>query len=279
MKRPGNMGLEELLRLKRAERPDPAFWARFEAELRVRQLAAIVEKRPWWHPVMQTWGALRWGRLPWGAAGAAAVAIAVFWQHRGVDGVQSQSPELRQTAFVAEAVEDVTQMPLPVVGPSVDAEYPGQADRMDTPAVSAVSPGSLTPLVPWVGEALRAADQGSYRVSEALAVEASLADAGMLGVEVGPALGVNHGFESRALPAFRDVSDEPLAAVPSPREARRQRLMASLASVSDDDGRATGNRSTRAQVRDRLTRRLSEEELYDSVSRLTGGGDRLIVKF
>ena len=44
----GKVSLGELLRLKRAERPEPEFWARFEQDLRAKHLAAIVEKRPWW---------------------------------------------------------------------------------------------------------------------------------------------------------------------------------------------------------------------------------------
>ena len=40
--------LEDIIRLKRAERPPPQFWAQFDRELRAKQLAALMEKRPWW---------------------------------------------------------------------------------------------------------------------------------------------------------------------------------------------------------------------------------------
>lgn len=40
--------LEDLLRLKRAERPDADFWQDFERGLRQKQLASIVEPKPWW---------------------------------------------------------------------------------------------------------------------------------------------------------------------------------------------------------------------------------------
>ena len=36
------VSLEDLLRLKRAERPAPEFWVQFERELRAKQLAALV---------------------------------------------------------------------------------------------------------------------------------------------------------------------------------------------------------------------------------------------
>ncbi len=41
--------IEDLLRLKRAERPSHEFWSKFEQELRQKQLTALVKKRRWWH--------------------------------------------------------------------------------------------------------------------------------------------------------------------------------------------------------------------------------------
>jgi len=42
---PSRVTLEDLLCLKRAERPPPEFWSEFERELRQKQLAALVERR------------------------------------------------------------------------------------------------------------------------------------------------------------------------------------------------------------------------------------------
>jgi len=53
MARPSNndsqekVSLEELLRFKRAERPDDAFWNRFDGELHQRMMQALVKKDPW----------------------------------------------------------------------------------------------------------------------------------------------------------------------------------------------------------------------------------------
>src|SRR3978361_883068 len=41
--------IEDLLHLKKSERPSAGFWANFENELRQKQLSALVEKRAWWH--------------------------------------------------------------------------------------------------------------------------------------------------------------------------------------------------------------------------------------
>jgi hypothetical protein len=60
--------LEDLLHLKRAERPSPEFWSKFEQELRQKQLTALVQKRRWWHdlPVLLN-------RRVYVPAGAAAI--------------------------------------------------------------------------------------------------------------------------------------------------------------------------------------------------------------
>jgi hypothetical protein len=69
--------LEQLLRLKRIERPDAGFWTQFETELRQKQLTALVEKRRWWHdlPVLLS----RRVYMPAGAA--AAVGFTVLAVH------------------------------------------------------------------------------------------------------------------------------------------------------------------------------------------------------
>jgi len=39
--------IEDLIRLKRDERPAAAFWVNFDNELRQKQLTALLEKRAW----------------------------------------------------------------------------------------------------------------------------------------------------------------------------------------------------------------------------------------
>ena len=40
--------LSQLIRLKKCEKPDAAFWAKFDEELRSKQLSAIVVRQPWY---------------------------------------------------------------------------------------------------------------------------------------------------------------------------------------------------------------------------------------
>jgi hypothetical protein len=41
------ISLEQLLKLKRSERPDPTFWEEFDRELHRRQLASVVATPTW----------------------------------------------------------------------------------------------------------------------------------------------------------------------------------------------------------------------------------------
>src|SRR5258708_6359668 len=65
--------IEDLLRLKRAERPAAEFWTNFERELRQKQLTALLEKRPWWQELPQILG--RRAYLPVGATAILAFTL------------------------------------------------------------------------------------------------------------------------------------------------------------------------------------------------------------
>ena len=82
--------LENLLRLKRAETPGPEFWTRFEQELRHRQLAAIVEKRPWWCAFPRAYVfALRHNRQ---IGSLAALAVASFFGYHEFHAFEASAP-------------------------------------------------------------------------------------------------------------------------------------------------------------------------------------------
>lgn len=66
--------LEDLLRLKRAERPPADFWVKFDAEIRAKQLSAIMN-RPWWHGLSRGFAFLGRHQLPIGAAAALALTL------------------------------------------------------------------------------------------------------------------------------------------------------------------------------------------------------------
>ncbi|HEX2900405.1 MAG TPA: hypothetical protein VHS96_11860, partial [Bacteroidia bacterium] len=69
------ISLEELLKLKRAERPSSEFWSNFERELRQKQLTALVKKRRWWHDLALLANYRVY--LPAGAAAAVALGFSL----------------------------------------------------------------------------------------------------------------------------------------------------------------------------------------------------------
>lgn len=73
----GKVTVEQLIQLKRAERPAPTFWEDFDQEFRRRQLAALVSIEPWYRRAGRTFATLT-RRLAPAGAGAAAIAFAVL---------------------------------------------------------------------------------------------------------------------------------------------------------------------------------------------------------
>src|SRR5512134_2234091 len=94
--------IEDILRLKRAERPPTEFWATFDRELRAKQLAALVGKRPWW----QTWPKTLFRVIRYRVTlGATAVAIVAFFTVRE-----------HQTAIpVADSIAEVAPVTIEVI--------------------------------------------------------------------------------------------------------------------------------------------------------------------
>ena len=70
-----SISVDDLLRLKRAERPPAEFWSEFDRQLRAKQLAAIVGRRPWWQDLTRVFSGFRPYHLPLGVATVLAVAF------------------------------------------------------------------------------------------------------------------------------------------------------------------------------------------------------------
>ena len=84
-------------------------------------------------------------------------------------------------------------------------------------------------------------------------------------------LGATRGFEARAMPARTPVLD-PLAQMASPSDVRRSRLLNGAMSVSLNSPMPSRTTEIRA-------RRLSDEQLYDTISRFGARGNSLLLKF
>jgi hypothetical protein len=272
-KRP--VALEDILRLKRAERPSPEFWTHFDRELRAKQLAALVEKRPWWSVMPRVLTGLSRYHLPLGATAVLALSIVSYREFRPVSlapvqplnartapaavamaGTDSGSAALQNEAgspapeAVAYADEGGSQ------SRSTDLALDSDSARSDRPAltftsgIAALGSDSFAPGARLIGDKLMSAQQVAL---------------------VRDAVNASRGFESRVLPA-RTPRVDPLAQMASPADARRAWLLnAALASASATQPTRNG---------DRTARRLTNDRFYDdTVSRIDARGNSVGLRF
>jgi hypothetical protein len=245
--------VEDLLRFKRAERPPQEFWTRFDQELRAKQLSALVEKRPWWRSLPRTLRGLARYNLPLGATAVLAITFLSIRDYHpvasGNEGVES-TPIRVYTAPSTEAVTapkdtaaSIPEAAASTMALSSDATQPGDLARMvpQLPATS-LKPAEATP--------------SERSIAKNLAVAQAL-----LGTPT-------QGFESRALPA-RSAPQEPLEQMTTPAESRRSRFASAFASMT------VASTATSARV----ARRLSDEQLYDSIHRFGASGNTVSIKF
>ena len=112
--------LEDLLTLKRAERPPAEFWSRFESEMRAKQLSAIVGKRTWRDSLPRLFAAAYRLQLPFGAAAALALTWASV--HYSSDSVKA----VRAVPVASAAARPVVQVAAKVVQITPAASAPAE---------------------------------------------------------------------------------------------------------------------------------------------------------
>ena len=274
-KRP--VSLEDLLRLKRAERPPAEFWDRFERELRAKQLSALVEKRPWWRSL--SFARLARYQLPLGATAILAVTFITVRHYQSTPS----SPAVR--GDVAAAMRLVAGVrPESAVARAIADEQSAaslvRAEAVELAAADEPSFNAIATVLEGHSRSMPSSSDGSANVELAQAKSASsthsFATAHLVstqGAEFAVSstlLGTTRGFESRAMPARTPVV-EPLAQMSSPADVRRSRLLTAVV--------AAASFAPPARVNDEASRGLSDDRLYDSVRRFGARGDRLLVKF
>ncbi len=107
---PPKVSLEQLLRLKRHERPAPEYWARFDRELRERALRVLVQPAPWY---------AQWSRLlvsraaPWAMLGATSAVVLGFAMHSKF--LQPPASLLPVTPVASAPLAAMSPAPAPMV--------------------------------------------------------------------------------------------------------------------------------------------------------------------
>ncbi len=284
--------VEDLLRLKRVERPAEDFWQQFDRELRAKQLSALVAKRPWWQRLPQFPARLALYRFPLGAAAAVAVTFV---------SVRNYSVETPVSTGAPEA--------LAVSSADVSAPHISQSSGFDgsgaTPATASVDSGESSSRFAdaagtngSVGDSIASGEarvnsdanvalevariiplfggsetpQDSELSPSARNIAANLQAAEMIDALGGSLLTASsgRGFESRALPVRATMVD-PLQQMTPPGEARRTRYLAAMVSTVADESL---DRTTA-----RMAHRISGEELYEQVQRFGTRRGGFNVKF
>lgn len=299
--------VEALLRLKRAERPDEAFWADFEIGMRQKQLAAIIEPKPWWLGAAL---ALRRFSVPALVVSSGAAALLAFTV------VRNGSP-LSDAGFTTAAVsvpavtdaKDASVVAAPSIASSVLSvvlhpleEVVPVISENDAPVLMAVvEPTASSVLVELLPEVLESESPALVANTDlpTSVVEAAPASPELFEVTARNFASVSWQNERVTVEDgdFADLASIPMAtyafnpsvvgALIEPEEvvipaavapapgSRFERLLA------DDASKVAANSNgSLAQVRDRVLHHLGrDEELYASVSRLGVGGDRLSLRF
>lgn len=266
--------LEDLLRLKRAERPPAEYWTQFDREMRVKQLAAIIEPRPWWAPLIRVGARVSRYQMPVGAAAILALTLVTVSQYR--------LPE-NEAAMVSGASENTLDaMPGPALSAPMAANVYEQHVAVATESSAPVAVESavaaptrtLDALPGQVAVAQPVVERAEAKRSEfspsARSIEANLAAVKASEPELARLIDSMPGIGSRTVAAPAPVVD-PLAHMQSPSDSRRARLLASVLPAST----YSAERRTTA----RLDRDLTDERLYESVSRFGVEGSKLAIKF
>ena len=286
----GKVTLEDLLRLKRAERPPAEFWADFERSLHAKQLAAIVEKRPWWR--QRAWlKTSRWS-LPLSAAAALAVTFAAVGHPtigklkstQAVTGRLASKSVLTPAPLATAASAPVSPSQVEAIVLKEAAQPVSVSPSAPEMTLASIERKAAAPIlvaattVPAVASVLRSNSSRDFNMTEQIAGLSVPADdsagarfanvsarSSMAVPELGSFLDKSVArLDSSRAEKTRAV--EPLSQLPTPKEARRARLVALLSLPGYED--ASDATSTTSRSRERSLNHFNDQALYDAISRL-----------
>ncbi|MEO6876479.1 MAG: hypothetical protein ABI222_16810 [Opitutaceae bacterium] len=267
------VSLEDLLRLKRAEQPPAEFWAEFDRGLRTKQLAAIVEPRPWWAPFIRVGTRLARYQLPVGAMAVLAVTLLTVREYRPTTfASMEQAGPAEIASLTAPTAQSGKALATDLINISL-APAMSTAVSESVPVSVAVESRSIQPALNQstaLGSSSHVA-MVSSELSSARYMADSLAAAHATNPELNQLLGQSlPGNDGNA------IRSEPLAQINVPGESRRSRFLGGTAWLASA---STG--SSALQPNEQATRHLTERRLSESdvISRIDMDGSRLTVKF
>jgi hypothetical protein len=266
---PDKVTLEDLLRLKRAERPPAEFWTQFDRELQAKQLAALVGKKRWWHSAART--VTRFSYLPLGAAAALAFALVAAHQYFSPMIEVAGSDKLHTPA--------VKIAPAPAVRPTDVAVLSQPAavapqEKTNSTTVASVPPSNhpaapadireFPTAITWLADTRQTTD--TTPLSEH-AMSVSFADERFANPRPISSLESPGEIKSRR-------TTDPLTQVSSPTETQHARLLAALTDV-----RLVNAVDPVTRMHQRLATSMGEDGLADDAVRLDASGNSVSIKF
>lgn len=275
--KPKQVSLDDLFALKRAERPSDEFWENFQRELHVRQRAEAIEPKRWWFALPRVFAGFARYQMPIGATAVLAVTFLSFRDY-SEPGFEVAYPETVTPTVQAPAtldpVEPTSMEQVAAIQMSDEmeiAEISTPEVVMEVPSVREVSV-ELAPMVVWAGPSLSAENMVPATPSPSeRSIAANLARVEAEQFQVGRLLG-----EPQVDLAAAITKSETLGKVTVPAPTR-ERLFVYQAPT--DDFSMEAERPAGRDTHSLIARRISQDELYDSVSRVSADGDRLTLKF
>lgn len=256
--------VEDLLRLKRSERPAAEFWPNFERELRQKQLTALLNKRPWWQelPSLLT----RRAYLPIGATAILAFTLVSVKFYAPTQVAQADVPAAG-SARLETAAPVATLGSVPVSSPLVNRSetmVPAVDDRTAVAATMVAAP----PATDTVELMPRLLAPREVETPSARSIAANLEVLQQSEPElVNAVMGSRLSQPARVQNAAAVVTE--LASVPT-NASKRNRLFAQY-----NDRQLSPEPTAPEIVRERLARRLGDNEITDRLSRVGLKGDQV----
>jgi hypothetical protein len=239
------VSLEDLMRIKRAERPAPEFWSEWQKSMRARTRSAALEHRPWWRDALpRTWISIARWQTPIGAAALGALVYVAVHEYRPA---LAEAPVLAPSSIPerTEAVAALVQPKTAVLSELRDAPLVRTEDRIDP----MTQPGGISNAVAMISLSERDRSPAARRIAANFATARAM-DSQFLANLPG----------NRELMPVMSAEDIPAAAKPS----RRENLLgiAYLPTASYDASSLRGG--------ERVLSRLNEEQVYENTVRRLG---------
>ncbi len=265
--------VEQLLRLKRAERPTDEFWTRFERELRQKQLAALVERRPWWQQVPQLLA--RRTYLPIGATAILAFTLVTVKYYAPAERARVDEAAGNPTTAVVEnatptRAEGTVSVPVaPAVSEVSVAQLVDDRIPVAAPAATSIpaSANATADLISWSAPAAAGPASPSARN-----IAANIASLEQTEPELLSSLNGRRNIAPRLQSAASPGISEFVTVATN--TSKRARLLAQFS-----DRQFTPEPQAPEIVRERLARHLADAETIGRFSRIGLKGDQVSLKF